>query len=162
MRSTGSQPAQLYGLAKLHKKDIPLRHVLSLPRSSSQNVNKKIGRIFDKIEGANIERDMQEAREIIEKVKLDSDGNTILLNVKSLYTDVPLNDAIGIALRKLYEQEKPPEIAFNDVQRLLNLAVGQVHFNCNDMWYTQKDGLAKTPFMQSYWQISGLKSSNMY
>ena len=84
------------------------------------------------------------------------------MNVKSLYTDVPLKDAIGTALRKLYEQEKPPEIAFNDVQRLLNLAVGQVHFNCNDMWYTQKDGLAKTPFMQSYWQISGLKSSKMY
>ena len=26
--------------------------------------------------------------------------------------------------------------------RLLNFAVDQVHFQCNDMWYTQKDGLA--------------------
>ena len=108
---------------------------------------KKLAKFFDKIEGANIERDTQEAREIIEKVKLDSDWNKILLKVKSLYFDVPLKDAIGIALRKLYEEEKPPEISFNDVQRLLNLAVGQVHFNCNDMWYTQKVGLAIDAFL---------------
>ena len=108
---------------------------------------KKLAKFFDKIEGANIERDTQEAREIIEKVKLDSDWNKILWKVKSLYSGVPLKDAIGIALRKLYEEEKPPEISFNDVQRLLNLAVGQVHFNCNDMWYTQKVGLAIDAFL---------------
>ena len=40
------------------------------------------------------------------------------------------------------EQEKPPDIALNTMKILLNLAVGQAHFKCNDMWYTQKDGLS--------------------
>ena len=43
---------------------------------------------------------------------------------------------------KSYDEEKPPEIPGNTTKRLLNLAVGQVHFQFNDMWYTQKDGLA--------------------
>ena len=37
-RSTESQPARLYGLAKVHKKDTPLRLVLSIPGSSYENL----------------------------------------------------------------------------------------------------------------------------
>ena len=33
LRSTGAQPARLYGLAKVHKKETPLRPVLSIPGS---------------------------------------------------------------------------------------------------------------------------------
>ena len=33
LRSTGAQPARLYGLAKVHKKETPLRPVLSVPGS---------------------------------------------------------------------------------------------------------------------------------
>ena len=34
----GSQPARLYGLAKVHKKNIPVRPVLSMPGSAYHNV----------------------------------------------------------------------------------------------------------------------------
>ena len=40
MRSTGGQPGHLYGLAKVHKVETPLRPVLSLPGSSYENLNK--------------------------------------------------------------------------------------------------------------------------
>ena len=40
LRSTGAQPARLYGLAKVHKQGTPLRPVLSLPGSSYDNLNK--------------------------------------------------------------------------------------------------------------------------
>ena len=53
--STGSQPARLYGLAKLHKKKTPLRPVLPLTGSSYQKLNKTLAKFFDKIKGANIE-----------------------------------------------------------------------------------------------------------
>ena len=33
LRSTGAQPARLYGLAKVDKQGTPLRHVFSLPGS---------------------------------------------------------------------------------------------------------------------------------
>ena len=53
---------------------------------------------------------MQEAGEIIEKIKLDSGDNITSVDIKSLYINVPLRETIDIALRKLYEQEKPPDI----------------------------------------------------
>ena len=67
----------------------------------------------------------------------------ISLDVKSLYTNVPLKEAIDIALRKLYEQDEPPSVARKTMKRLLNMAVSQVHFKCHETWYVQKDGLAK-------------------
>ena len=63
MRSTGGQPARLYGLAKVHKDETPLRPVLSLPGSSYENLNKMLAKFFDNIDGANIETNTKEARE---------------------------------------------------------------------------------------------------
>ena len=41
------------------------------------------------------------AREILEKTELDSHERIISLDVKSLYTNVPLKEAIEIALKIL-------------------------------------------------------------
>ena len=62
--------------------------------------------------------------------------------MKSSYTNVPLKEAIEIALQKLYSQESPPEIQRATMKRLLNMAVSKVYFKCNDSWYVQVDGLA--------------------
>ena len=51
LRSTGAQPATLYGLAKVHKQGTPLRTVLSSPGSSYDNLNKTLAKYFDEIEG---------------------------------------------------------------------------------------------------------------
>ena len=141
MRSTGGQPARIYGLAKMHKVNTPLRTVLSLPGSSYYNLNKVLAKFFDKIEGANIETNSLDARKILESTNLEPNENLISLDVKSLYTNVPLKEAIDIALRKLYEQDEPPSIARKTMKRLLNMAVSQIHFKCNETWYAQNDGL---------------------
>ena len=82
------------------------------------------------------------AREILEKTEPDSDESIISLGVNSLYTNVPLKEAVEIALRSLYEQVNPPETSRKTMKKLLNLAVSKVHFKCNGLWYVQKDGLA--------------------
>ena len=142
MRSTGGQAARLYGLAKVHTVNTPLRPVLSLPGSSYYNLNKVLAKFFEKIEGANIETNSLDAREILESTNLEPNENLISLDVKSLYTNVPLKEAIHIALRKLYEQDEPPSIARKTMKIPLNMAVSQVHLKCNETWYVQKDGLA--------------------
>ena len=142
LRSTGVQPARPYRLAKVHKPDTPLRPVLSLPGSSYDNLNKALAKYFDEIEGANIETNTQMAREILEKTDLNSDESIISLDVKSLYTNVPLKEAVEIAQRRLFEQVNPPETSRNTMKKLLIFAVSKVHFKCNGLWYVQKDGLA--------------------
>ena len=62
MRFTGGQPTGLYGLAKVHKENTPLRPVLSLPGSSYYNLNKVLANFFAKIEGANTETNWLDTR----------------------------------------------------------------------------------------------------
>ena len=62
--------------------------------------------------------------------------------MKSLYTNVPLKEAIEIALQNLYSQESPPQIRRTIMKGLLNMALGKVYFRCNDSCYVQVDGLA--------------------
>ena len=108
LRSTGAQPDRLYRLAKMHREHTPLRPVLSMLGSSYNNLNKVLAKIFKKIECANKETNSLDAREILESINLEHNENLISLDVKCLYTNVPLNEAINIALRKLYEQDEPP------------------------------------------------------
>ena len=110
MRSTGGQPARLYGLAKVNKAETPLRTVLSVAGSSYENLNEILAKFFDNIDITNIETNTKQARETIENIALDPDETIISLDVKSLYNNVPLKEAIEIALMKLYSQKSPPGI----------------------------------------------------
>ena len=100
LRSTGSQPATLHGLAKVHKKNTP---VLSIPGSSYKNLNRFLTPFFPKIPGANIETNTQDARKALESLTLEDDEQIVSLDVKSLYTNVPVGEAIEIALRELFQ-----------------------------------------------------------
>ena len=53
----------------------------------------------------------------------------ISLDVKSLYKNVLLKEAINIAVRKLYEQVEPQSLARKTMKRLLHMAVSQIHSN---------------------------------
>ena len=75
--------------------------------------------------------------------------------MKSLYTNVTQNEAIEIALQKLYSQESPPEIQRATI--LLNMAVSKVYFKCNDSWYVQIDGLAMGASLAVILAVSWLK-----
>ena len=142
LRTTGSQPTRLYGLAKVHKIGTPLRPVLSIPGSSYENLNKFLSPFFGKLPGANIETNSKDARAALETTKLDEDELVVSLDVKSLYTNVPVEEAIEIALKDLYSSDEVPEIPSSATKSLLRPAVTNVHFKCNKVWYNQSNGLA--------------------
>ena len=73
---------------------------------------------------------------------MPEDELVVSLDVKSLYTNVTVEEAIEIALRELYSSDEVPEIPRSAMKSLLRLAVTNVHFKCNKMWYNQSDGLA--------------------
>ena len=142
LRTTGSQPARFFGLAKVHKSGTPLRPVLSMPGSSYENLNKFLSLFFGKLPGANIETDSKDASAALEAIKSDEDELVVSFDVKSLYTNVPVEEAIEIALKELYSSGEVPEMSRSVMKSLLRLAVTNVHFKCNNVWYTQSDGLA--------------------
>ena len=61
LRSTGAQPARLYGLAQVHKKETPLRPVVCIPGTCYHKLNKFLTPFFQKIKGANIENNTKES-----------------------------------------------------------------------------------------------------
>ena len=158
LRSTGAQPARLYGLAKVPKKESPLGPVLSIPGSCCRKLNKFLTPFFQKIEGANIETNTNDARKTREQIKLEKVEKILSLDVKSLYTNVPVKEAINIALRSLYARDDKSDIPRTTMKRLLELAVTNVHFKCNESWYCQKDGLAMVAslavILANLWMIS--------
>ena len=66
LRSTDSQPARLYRLTNVLKKDTPLRFVLSIPGSSHENLNRFLPPFFQKLLRASIENKKQDARKALE------------------------------------------------------------------------------------------------
>ena len=138
LRTTGSQPARLYGLAKVHKIGTLLQPVLSIPGSSYENLNKILIPFFGKLPCANIEINSKDARAALEATKLDEDKLVVSLDVKCLYINVPVEEAIEIALNELYSSDEVPEIPRSAMKSLLRVIVTNVHFK----WYTQSDGLA--------------------
>ena len=108
-RATGSQPARLYGLAKVHKDNMPLRPVLSLPGSCYHKLNKVLSRFFDKVPGANIETCTPSMKELLASSTIDEDETIFSLDVKSLYTNVAVQEAMIHAVECLYSSECVPE-----------------------------------------------------
>ena len=79
LRSTRGQLARLYGLAEVHKEKTPLRLVLSLPGSPYYNLNKVLGKFFEKIEGENIKTNSLDARETLKSTNLENNENLSLM-----------------------------------------------------------------------------------
>ena len=53
-----------------------------------------------------------------------------------------LRETIEIALKELYSSDEIPENPRLAMKSFLRLAVINVHFKYNKVWYTQSDGLA--------------------
>ena len=70
---------------------------------------------------------------------LDEGEVLISLDVKSLYTNVPVNESITLAADLVYEI---PTYTKETFVSLLKLAVQNVNFLCGSAWFSLIDGLA--------------------
>ena len=62
-------------------------------------------------------------------------------DVKSLFTNVPLDEVINICADTLYKLNKP-SISKNNFIKLLKLSTSGVYFTFNSQMYSQHDGIA--------------------
>ena len=110
IRPKGSQPARLYGLAKVHKKDTPVRPVLSMPGSTYHKVALKVAEWLSKVPECNINTSTKEISKKIKTITVKSDEKIVSFDVSSLYTNVPVMEAIEVCTNLLFNSlnEKPP------------------------------------------------------
>ena len=74
--------------------------------------------------------------------KIEKAEQILSLDIKRLNTNVPVKEAINIALRSFYARDDKPDITRTTMKRLLELAFNSLHFKCNENWHCPKDGLA--------------------
>ena len=94
IRPTGSQRPRMYGLPKTHKKDVPLRPILSMTGSAQHQLAKYLSSILEPVltlYSSNCIRDSFTFNDIIKTSNLDPSSVFLCsFDISSLFTYVPL------------------------------------------------------------------------
>ena len=143
LKPRGSQPARLYGTAKVHKNIVPLRPVLSMPGSSYFKIGDQVAEWLSKVPECKINCSSKMIADKLAEIKLAEDEELISFDVVSLYTNVPVNEAIEVCANFLYNgtNEAPP-IDKDTFIILAKMSSCNVLMSTHDGYYKQVDGLA--------------------
>ena len=138
---SGSQPARLYGLAKVHKQDMPMRPVLSMPGSVYYNIAKQVASWLSHVPECQINCSTKEVCDTLSTVKLEDDEELVSFDVVSLYTNVPVLESINVCADLLFNKVLLP-IDKDTFITLAKIASCNVLMLTHDGYYTQIEGLA--------------------
>ena len=143
LRMTHSMTPQLYGLPKIHKPEVPLRPIVSCIGSPTYHLAKYLTRIISPLSGKTSSH-VKDSGDFVKKVKdlrLNEESTLVSFDVTSLFTRVPIAEALEIIGRRLEEEEPrywrttlPVEV----IKSLLHLCLTSTFF----MWDEQKEGAA--------------------
>ena len=140
----GSQPARLYGLAKVHKKNTPVRPVLSMPGSAYHKVAEYVAGCLKNVPQCKINASSKQICDKLKDIMLDKDEEVISYDVVSLYTNVPVLEAITVCADLLYNipYDQRPAVDKDTFILLAKIASCDVLMSTHDGFYWQRDGLA--------------------
>ena len=107
MKSMGGQLPRLYDLAKVHKPNVPIQPVLSMTSSPYYKIAEKVTKWLSMFPESKINCSTKKTVDQLKGVTLDPDEVVISFDVSSLYTNVPVNEAIEEAADCLYSGDFP-------------------------------------------------------
>ena len=149
VRPTGSQPTRLYGLAKVHKLNVPLRPIMSMPGSSYHSSSVRLAKWLQLLPETNINTNSSHANKFFSRVRHEKDDECLVSrDVERLFTNVPVGEAIRLASHLLYDRAtdwvdgKRPPFNKETFKELLMLACTNSLFQTADGFYRQTDGVA--------------------
>ena len=141
LKPKGSQAPRLYGLAKVHKDNCPVRPVVSMIGSAYQKVAKQVTEWLSLVPECRINSSTQAVNNLIKDTKLNSHECVVSFDVSSLYTNVPVREAIDICTELLFKHVSLP-IDKSTFKILAEIASCDVIFATHNGFYKQIDGLA--------------------
>ena len=144
---TGAGVPKMYGLPKIHKKETPLRPIVSSIGSVSYQTSKELARILSPLVGRSPYHvhNNQDLLEDLRSIKLGKDESLMSFDVKALFTSVPIEPAVKI-IKKLFEEDQTlrqrTSMAVNHIVSLLEFCLRSTYFTFKGRFYEQKDGAA--------------------
>ena len=101
LKPVGSQPPWLYGLAKVRKPNTPLRPVLSMPGSTAKQVSDWLSTVKE----CQINSSTQSINDNLKSISVENDEELVSFDIVSLYTNVPVHEAIHHCADLLYNND---------------------------------------------------------
>ena len=143
IKTSGSRPGIIYGLPKIHQRETPLRPILSTVGTHNYNLSKYlVTALSSVVDSLYILRDsFSYAKEI--SVLTNCDHHMASFDIKSLFTNVPVNETIQIILNKLFPNSDSIFFGFNKklFSKVLQLCTKDNLFLFNSHTFFQIDGV---------------------
>ena len=107
LRPSGSQPPRIYGLPKIHKPDVPLRPIVSCIGAPSYKLSKYITSIISPLAGRTDShvKNSKHFVEMMSGLSVEEDEILVSFDVSSLFTNVPIDEAVWIIHDRLRNDE---------------------------------------------------------
>ena len=148
---TGSCPGKFYGTAKLHKlpvngkiDDLLIRPIVSNINTATYQLAKHLSKVPSPLRES--EHNIKSTKDFIRQVKeepIPAGYEMVSFDVKSLFTNVPLDRTIDIILNRIYDhKELETPITRCEMKEMLTLCTKIVHFTYNRKIFVQTDGVA--------------------
>ena len=131
VRPQGSKPARIYGLPKLHKPDTPLRPIVSSIGTYGYEISKLLSEILKPL--TSNEFIVKDSFSFVNEILTLSDVQFMAsFDIVSLFTNIPLQEAIDITLDKLFKDStKVHNFSRRQLNKLLKLVLKENHFLFN-------------------------------
>ena len=147
MYPMGAGSPKFYGLPKIHKKETPLRPIVSSTGTVSYNAAKELANILKPLVGWTPHhlKNTKDFIEQIKDVKLLPDETIISYDIKALFTSVPIQPVINIIKSKL-ENDKDLKLrtsmSIHHITSLLEYCLKGTYFVFRGQYYEQLEGAA--------------------
>ena len=145
MYPTGASSPKLYGLPEIHKKNIPLRPIVSSQGSVTYGVAKELARILKPITGNTIHQvnSSKEFAEGIKKIKLEEGEYIISYDVAAVFASIPVKSALEVTKKKLEQDTELHQTTTMSIQKILDLlefCLCNTYFLFQSQYYEQNQG----------------------
>ena len=150
IRPVGTTRPRMYGVPKIHKPEVPLRPILSMVNAPQQELAKWLAEVLRPVVHKYSKHTIRDSFEFCQNIdSFQNAHNTADMfmcsfDITSLFTNIPLEQTLKICLDTLYRDDqigKPP-VPENLMKKLLMKATTDVEFSCNNVMYSQVDGVA--------------------
>ena len=144
LKHTGSSPATLYGLPKIHKKDVPLRPIMAAYNTAPFKLSKFLVNILSEFSTNEFTvKNSYEFTKTLNQAKLPNNFFMCSFDITSLFTNIPLTETVNVCINLIFKDlDSFLNMTKTLFKSLLEICVKDVPFIFNKELYKQTDGVA--------------------
>ena len=142
---TSENVPKFYGLPKIHKKNTPLRPIVSSIGSITYHLAKHLAAILNSVKGKN-GHGIKNSEDFVQKIaslEIPTPRKLVSYDVSALFTCIPVDYALQVIKKKLTDDpswKEVTELSLDHILTLLEFCLSTTYFVCGGVFYKQVHG----------------------